>query len=115
MHLSHRVALGIHTSNMVLYMVLIPVGGWLSDKHGRMRVILLPCLAMAAGAYPLWALFKTGSAVAAWAAQAVMAVLMALFTGALPATFVALFPTEYRCVPVRARAGPSVGTVYKTS
>ncbi|KXZ52077.1 hypothetical protein GPECTOR_10g1100 [Gonium pectorale] len=95
--LSRRTALSIHTSNMLLYLGLIPLGGWLSDKHGRQRVILLPALTMAAAAYPLWALFKTGNAGAAWVAQAAMVVLMALFTGALPATFVALFPTEYRC------------------
>ncbi|KAG2439417.1 hypothetical protein HXX76_004774 [Chlamydomonas incerta] len=96
-HLSRRAALSVHTANMFLYLGIIPLGGWLSDKYGRSRVILLPALAMAAVAYPLWCLFKTGNAGAAWFAQAALVVLMATFTGALPATFVALFPAEYRC------------------
>lgn len=95
-HLSHRAALSVHTANMFLYLAVIPLGGWLSDKYGRTRVILLPAVAMAVVAYPLWCLFKTGSAGAAWFAQAALVCLMATFTGALPATFVALFPSEYR-------------------
>ncbi|KAG2502082.1 hypothetical protein HYH03_000574 [Edaphochlamys debaryana] len=94
---SRGAALTIHTLNMFLYLGLIPLGGWLSDKYGRMRVILLPALGMALTAYPLWALFKTGNMFACWFAQAAMVALMATFTGALPATFVALFPSEYRC------------------
>ncbi|GLC40924.1 hypothetical protein PLESTB_000966300 [Pleodorina starrii] len=96
-HLSRGAALCVHTSNMALYLGLIPLGGWLSDKYGRQRVILGPSLAMAVAAYPLWCLFKTGNVGAAWVAQALLVVLMATFTGALPATFVALFPAEYRC------------------
>lgn len=30
--LSRRQAMSVHTFNMVLYAVLIPVGGWLSDR-----------------------------------------------------------------------------------
>ncbi|GIL59814.1 hypothetical protein Vafri_14542 [Volvox africanus] len=96
-HLSRGAALSVHTVNMVLYLCLIPLGGWLSDKYGRMRVILVPALLMMPTAYPLWCLFKTGNVFAAWFAQAALVVLMATFTGALPATFVALFPSEYRC------------------
>lgn len=95
--LSRRAAMSVHTANMLLYLALIPLGGHLSDKHGRTPVILLPALAMAALAYPLWLLFKLQSAAAAWLAQALLVCAMAIFTGALPATLVALFPTEYRC------------------
>lgn len=61
--------MSVHTANMLLYLALIPLGGHLSDKHGRTPVILLPALAMAALAYPLWLLFKLQSAAAAWLAQ----------------------------------------------
>ncbi|GFR43372.1 hypothetical protein Agub_g4444 [Astrephomene gubernaculifera] len=96
--LPHATALAVHTSNMLLYLGLIPLGGWLSDKYGRTRVLLLPALCMAVGSYPLWCLFRLQRhAAAAWAAQAGLTVPMALFTGALPATLVALFTAECRC------------------
>ena len=79
-------------------MAVIPLGGWLSDKHGRARVLGVPAAIMMAVAYPIWLLFKLHNAWAAWFAQLLLALLMATYTGALTATLVALFPPEYRCL-----------------
>ncbi|MEW5303631.1 MAG: hypothetical protein WDW36_006304 [Sanguina aurantia] len=95
--LSRGPALIINTSNMLVYMVQIPVGGWLSDKYGRRNMILGPALLMAVAAYPLWTLFRSGSAAGAWFVQICLVLIMATYTGGLPATFSSLFASGSRC------------------
>ncbi len=60
----------IHTMNMVLYAVLIPVGGLLSDRVGRLPVLSMSASAVVLLAWPLWALLSTkGSLMAAFEGQ----------------------------------------------
>lgn len=60
-------------------MLLTPVGGLLLDRFGSLPLVLLPGLAMAALAYPLWALLSMhGSVLAALEGQAGLCVIMAV-------------------------------------
>ena len=68
--LSRRQAMSVHTFNMVLYAALIPVGGMLCDRIGRLPLLVGPALLVALLAWPLWALLSTtGSVMAALEGQ----------------------------------------------
>lgn len=92
--------MSVHTWNMVLYMLLIPVGGYLSDRVGRVALLVCPGLLMAGLAYPLWRLLSNGSVLGAIEGQGGLCIIMALFNGSLAATFVYLFHPRYRCTGV---------------
>lgn len=85
---------------MVVYMGAIPVGGWLSDRHGRVPVLIWPCAILMCACYPLWMIFKAQNAFLSWLSQACMCVAMGLINGVLPACFINLFPPQLRCTGV---------------
>ena len=62
--------MSVHTFNMVLYAALVPVGGVLCDRIGRLPLLVGPALLMALLAWPLWTLLSTtGSVMAALEGQ----------------------------------------------
>src|SRR5262249_48660599 len=77
-------------------LLVIPVGGILSDRLGRKRVYLAACMGMAIFSYPVFLLLSQGTFAAALEGQLVFAVLLGLAGGVLPAMFVELFPTRTR-------------------
>ena len=88
----------------IVWLVFSPVAGWISDRVGRRRQLLMVALAIAVVAYPLFSLLiafpLTGTLIAV---QGGLAVLLALFIGPLAAFIAELFPA-----PIRA-TGLSLG------
>ncbi|GAX83004.1 hypothetical protein CEUSTIGMA_g10431.t1 [Chlamydomonas eustigma] len=97
--LSRQAAMSVHSFNMVLYMLLVPAGGMLADRLGFLPLLVIPSLFMTLLGWPLWMLLsRRDSIVSAFEGQALLCVLLALFSGALPGTFVSLFDPKYRCL-----------------
>jgi MFS transporter, MHS family, citrate/tricarballylate:H+ symporter len=89
-------------------LVFDPVGGWLSDRFGRRRVILLPWLLLAALVFPgFWLIEHYRNGPVLWTVTAVLA---SIQTAAGSTALVAI--TEW--LPRRARAG-GFGLIYATS
>ncbi len=81
----------------VVWLVLSPVAGWLSDRVGRGRQLLGVALALAALVYPLFVIliaFRSPGILAA--VQCALAMLMALFIGPLAAFIGEMFPAAIR-------------------
>jgi MFS family permease len=89
-------------------LVFDPVGGWLSDRFGRRRMILIPWLLLAALVFPgFWLIEHYRNGPALWTVTAVLA---SVQTAAGSTALVAI--TEW--LPRRARAG-GFGLIYATS
>jgi MHS family proline/betaine transporter-like MFS transporter len=68
--LSRQAAMSVHTLNMVLYMVLVPVGGVLADRFGFLPLLSIPSLLMTFLGWPLWlVLSRRDSIVSAFEGQ----------------------------------------------
>jgi MFS transporter, MHS family, proline/betaine transporter len=80
-----------------IQVVLIPIVGALSDRHGRLPITFVSAAAILIAVYPLfnW-LAATPTLSTLLMVQAVMGVLMAGYMGALPALMSELFPTRLR-------------------
>ncbi len=89
-------ALTVNTIAMTVMVLMLPLGGWLSDRVGRKPVILAGCAGFVLFSYPLFLLLSRGTFAAALQAQLVFAVLAMLATGPASATYVELFPTRTR-------------------
>ncbi|MFO0876857.1 MAG: MFS transporter [Gemmataceae bacterium] len=89
-------ALLINTVAMSVNTLLIPLGGWLSDRVGRTRVLTGAGLSVACLSYPLFLLLHRGEPITTLEAQLALALLTALFYGPASAAFVELFPTSTR-------------------
>jgi MFS transporter, MHS family, citrate/tricarballylate:H+ symporter len=89
-------------------LVFDPVGGWLSDRLGRRRMILLPWLLLAVLVFPgFWLIEHYRSGPVLWTVTAILA---SIQTAAGSTALVAI--TEW--LPQRARAG-GFGLIYATS
>jgi len=89
-------------------LVFDPIGGWLSDRFGRRRMILLPWALLAVFVFPgFWLIEHYRTGVALWTVTAVLA---SIQTAAGSTALVAI--TEW--LPRRARAG-GFGLIYATS
>jgi MHS family citrate/tricarballylate:H+ symporter-like MFS transporter len=103
-----QVAFGATVAVGAAGLVFDPLGGWLSDRFGRRRMILLPWLLLAVLVFPgFWMIehFRTGPAL--WTVTAVLA---SIQTAAGSTALVSI--TEW--LPRRARAG-GFGLIYATS
>ena len=103
-----RLAFGATVAVGAAGLVFDPIGGWLSDRFGRRRMILLPWLLLAVLVFPgFWLIehFRNGPAL--WAVTAVLA---SIQTAAGSTALVAI--TEW--LPRGVRAG-GFGVIYATS
>ncbi len=89
-------ALGVNTICMLVFMCLIPVYGWLSDRWGRKTVLAFGALGLAIAAYPMFAWADHGTITGALVAGLVFAALVSATQGPMPATLVELFPAQTR-------------------
>lgn len=89
-------AMAINTVAMVLLLIMIPLGGRLSDSIGRKPVMLTATALMGLLVYPAFLILDQGIMLYALAIQLLFAVLMGLIQGPLPAFMVECFPVKVR-------------------
>lgn len=89
-------ALMINTVAMILVVVMIPIGGALSDRFGRKPVMLIATALMGLTIYPLFLIIDHGVMIEALLAQLWFAMLFGLMGGPLPAFMVECFPVTNR-------------------
>jgi MHS family proline/betaine transporter-like MFS transporter len=99
-HLSTGAALDINSLNMLVLLVMIPLGGALSDRVGRRALLLYAALGMLVLAWPLFWLMAHPQVVLVFLGQLGFALLMGAFIGVIPATMVEAFPARVRCSAV---------------
>ena len=89
-------ALWIGTGCLLVFVILIPIWGSLSDRIGRKPLLLLSSGGYIILAYPLFMMASSGSATLALIAQMVMIVFLSFFSGACPAAYSEILPTRVR-------------------
>lgn len=89
-------ALTVNTIAMVLLLVMIPVGGRLSDRFGRKTVMLTGTVLLGALVYPAFLLLDQGVLLHALMIQCAFALMLGLIQGPLPAFMVDYFPVKVR-------------------
>nr|WP_272919807.1 glycine betaine/L-proline transporter ProP [Streptomyces sp. SID5468] len=81
---------------MVVMMAVQPLAGRLSDRFGRRPVIGAGCAGFLLLSIPALLLIRQGSLAGVYAGMAALGLLLVCFTGAMPSTLPALFPTRIR-------------------
>ena len=89
-------ALGVNTTAMVLLLIMIPLGGHLSDSLGRKPIMLTATVVMGLFVYPAFLILDQGVMLYALVIQLLFAVLLGLIQGPLPAFMVECFPVKVR-------------------
>jgi MFS transporter, MHS family, proline/betaine transporter len=92
-----RTALLVNTFAMAIALLIIPAAGVASDRVGRRTVLAVAAGALALLAYPLMALMARGQIAGIIAGEIGLAVLVAVLSGAMPATMAELAPWRVRC------------------
>ena len=77
-------------------MMLMPVGGWLSDRIGRRPLFLFGSVSLCLFAYPAFELMAQGNYPLAVFMQMLLAIFFSLMHGPYPAFLTELFPTRIR-------------------
>ena len=95
-HMARATALWIGTVCLVVFVVLVPIMGALSDRVGRRPLFIASALGYMILAYPMFLLASSGSVAGAFIAQLVLVVLLAVYSGPGPAVYCELFPTKVR-------------------
>ncbi|MGC7152231.1 MFS transporter [Paenarthrobacter ureafaciens] len=79
----------------IVYIVFLPISGWISDHWGRKTTTLISLVGIAATVFPLWGMMSSEP----WTllvAQTVGLLLVAFITGSKPAAISEQIPTRYR-------------------
>jgi MHS family proline/betaine transporter-like MFS transporter len=92
-----RTALLVNTLAMALALFIIPAAGVASDRIGRRTVLVVGAGALALLAYPLMALMARGHIAGIIAGEIGLGALVAVISGAMPATMAELAPWRVRC------------------
>ncbi len=92
-----RTALGVNTAAMAIALLIIPAAGVASDRLGRRPVLVVAAGALALLAYPLMALMARGQMAGIIAGEIGLGMLVAVISGAMPATMAELAPWRVRC------------------
>ncbi len=96
-NVSESSALRINSAGQALALVLVPLAGWISDRWLRRRTVLAAAfLLQAAVAWELFGWVRQTGVEGLWAAQLLLAGLLALVMGAAPAMLAEQFPRGYR-------------------
>ncbi|MBT5374071.1 MAG: MFS transporter, partial [Rhodospirillaceae bacterium] len=96
-HVDMSTALEINTLCLAVILLLIPVGGYLSDKFGRRPILLAASLSLLVFSYPLMALIHHQNMWMILAGQMGFAILIGLSFGVNPAALVEMVPARIRC------------------
>ena len=86
--------------NTVSLLVLLPVmlfGGWLSDRIGGKRVLVISAIAVVVSAWPFFWLLHHQASGMVYAGQLGFSLVIGMYLGAQPAFMVDVIPAEVRC------------------
>jgi MHS family proline/betaine transporter-like MFS transporter len=81
---------------MLLMMLVIPFVGRASDRLGRKPVVLGGCLALVVLSIPSMLLIENSQTVPVFFGLLLMGMMLVIFSGSLPSTLPAMFPTHIR-------------------
>jgi len=81
---------------MMLMMPMTLYAGHLSDRIGRKPVMLLGCVGLLVLSIPALLLIRTGAALPVFGGLLILGALLSTFTGVMPSSLPALFPTKIR-------------------
>jgi MFS family permease len=92
-----RLTLWMVLSCMIIFTMMVPVAGILSDKGlPRLTVTIAICIASAASAIPMFMGFMTKSVAICWLIQAILLAMSGYAMGMLPAVVSAIYPAGVR-------------------
>jgi MHS family proline/betaine transporter-like MFS transporter len=94
--LPQSTALWIGTPCLAVFVVLMPLMGWLSDRLGRRPLLITSCIGYAVFGYPFFLMAASGNTGLAVVAQLLMVLLYVPYAGACPAYYAEIFPTRVR-------------------
>lgn len=97
LHFTHRHAIQVSVLVTLLFSLLIPVFGRLSDKLGRKTVIIAANIGFMLFAYPIYFVLNHGAPWEFYLAIVMLSALCAAPVGSFPALLAELFPTNIRC------------------
>jgi MHS family proline/betaine transporter-like MFS transporter len=97
LHMSAAASFGVVVLNGTLQFILSPVMGALSDRIGRIRIMLTTSILMGVLIYPMFAWLQTHPTIG-WLMllQAVAGIFKAAYSGPMPALMSEIFPTQVR-------------------
>jgi len=93
-------ALAINTVSILGLLFVCLFAGWLSDRIGRRKVMLLGMVGALVGSWPLFWLLHHHSTTAILAGQAGFVLIVGFYGGTLPAALVEAVPHRVRCTVV---------------
>src|SRR5436305_2400235 len=82
--LPQSTALWIGTSCLAVFVLLLPLMGWLSDRLGRRPLLIISCVGYAVLGYPFFLLASSGNVGLTVTAQLLMVLLYVPYAGACP-------------------------------
>jgi MFS transporter, MHS family, proline/betaine transporter len=94
--LERTTALWISTGCLAIFVMLLPVSGWLSDRVGRKPLLIASCVGYIVLGYPFFLMAGSGSVGLAFLALLLMVILLASYSGAAIAFYAEIFPTRVR-------------------
>lgn len=103
----------INSASLVIYMMMLPVSGWLADRFGLARSMIAAIIATMLLSYPLIALLPDGSFLEVFLVKAIFAILTAWFVGPFHALAQAAFhvSTRYSLISLGYTVGSQIGSI----
>ncbi len=94
--LSANTALWIGTFCLAVFVLLLPLMGWLSDRVGRRPLLLASCAGYIVLGYPFFLMSSSGNVGLTILSQLLMILFYVPYAGACPAFYAEIFPTRIR-------------------
>ena len=96
-HISHAEALALNCVGLGLQVPLLPLAGALADRISAKSVMLIATIGFAIFTWPVYVIIAQGTVVSIIFGQAILAILQAGVSGAIPAFMVEVLPKHIRC------------------
>jgi MHS family proline/betaine transporter-like MFS transporter len=107
--LSESIALELNTLAMVVLLVVLPVAAWVSDRHGRKRLLVVAHILLLLGAVPLFQLIHSGNDIQILIGEILFALIVGAATAGMVALNVELMPAPIRCTGLAFAYNASMG------